>query len=336
MKKIILLILIILLLSACRGIEDKPQPKKQLYIYATENKISEGFWNKNLENYCELFDCEIEFKIFSDPIDLYSDLNSLDSLAVSPDIILGIDNIIAAKVLIDEITIPLNLSNENKLIEEIKVQDQCLVPFAYSPLSFFYNKEIISEVPKTFGEMQDGFWQNQIILPDVTTSTTGNLLLAWSVAAFGKNGYGHFWRSLKDNIYQITTSWDLAIDMFLADMAPIVISPASYLSHLNSLAGSDKFGSFIPAEGSFLYLEYGAVLVNCQEKELANNLVNYLISNEFQASVASERKLLPVTNQIKHKLIVPRYSTVFKLPYSNLEIVNKNSIWGKQWKKLLQ
>jgi len=334
MKNIFGLLLLSLLLAACSP-EDTAQPQSQkLYIFATENKVSENFWQDNLAEFSEIFDCEISWQIFSDPYQMYAEYSNLDSLQQQPDLILGLDEIVAAKAITDSVFAEVKLNNLHLMNKRMRSKQDKLIPLFYSSLGFLYNKSNIENHPHTFGEIQDGIWQQQVLMAHPLTSALGNSFLIWSIAAFGPNGYGHFWRSMKDNIYQAPADWDLAADMFLADQAPILYAPTSYYDYFADLAEPDKYGLFVPAEGTFLYTEFGGVLQQSSQPKLATDLLNYLISDNFQSKASCSRHLLPINKNIEHDLLLPENKRIFRLQYSASQIDRNNQRWGERWERL--
>ncbi len=335
-RKLFFLLLIIISLSACKKGKSKVTENPKLLIYATENKSSELFWQNYSQQFTDLFDCDIEWKIFTEPEALYSDLKSkTDSLNCEVDLVLGLDNLTIKQANLDSIFTSVKLSNEVKLLRDFEIYEEHFVPFAYSPIGFIYNVNIHSEYPKTFGELQDGMYYNRIIVPNPKDTSIGANYLVFTVEAFGRNAYGHFWRSLKDNIYETPDSFDLAVDKFLAEMGSILIAPISMENYLNEL-NENSYGSFIPIEGTTEYIEYGAVLENSKHPELAENFLNYVISDEFQINIFEHKKLFPTNKNIKLNLEMPKNYKTYKLPYSNAQLIKQLPYWKKRWEKLVK
>jgi len=336
MRKHLILCMILLSLLACNKEQETHKNNSQLVIYATENKACQGFWQKNSEEFTELFDCDIEWKIFSESKDLYAELkHDIDSTEIKVDLVLGLDNLTANQARIDSVFLQVDLHNFSKLSEKFKILDDKLVPICYSPMGFIYNTSMQESYPTTFGELQDGIYQKKILMPRPGESAIGNAYLAFSVAAFGRNGYGHFWRSLSDNIFLSTDSWDLAIDMFLAELAPMILAPVSYVSYFNQLE-ADRFASFIPQEGTIYYLEYGAVLADSETKELAKEYLNYTISDLFQINILQGRALLPTNKNITVNIALPKENKIHKLPFTTAQKAKQIPGWSKRWERLTQ
>ena len=335
MKKIIGLSLLFVLILACAK-EKVATPEHQLYVFATEKKICQNFWQDNLTEFSELFDCEISWKIFAEPSEMYAEYARLDSVQKHPDLILGLDEVAAARAKTDSVFAKADLNNLNKLNSRLKTKEDKLIPLFYSSLGFLYNKAAITDHPQSFGEIQDGVWQKQLLMSHPLHSALGKSFLTWSIAAFGRNGYGHFWRSMKDNIFSAPPDWDTAADMFLAEQANILFIPSSYYAYFLQLHSEEKYGLFVPAEGSYLYQEYGGVLLDSAHKKIAFDLLNYLISENFQAEAASQRYLLPSNKNIKHKLPLPQNNKIFRLQYSDQQLAQNIDRWSKRWERLTQ
>ncbi len=331
----IIILLSLITFFGCKERNSEPKQNTIINVYAYENKFCPDYWKTNLVAFENVFECTINLTIFDNTHKMIDKImQEKDSTKV--DVVLGIDNMLAAKVIADSIFTPLRLKNTASSNNIIKAKEDKLIPLFYSPLAFLYEVEEFPNVPETFGEMQDGIWKNKLIVSNPLTSAEGNSFLGWSIAAFGTNGYGHFWRSMKANIYAITTSWDKAIDMFLADEAPLVICPASYLEYFLQVENTDKYNTFIPAEGTFIYSEFGGVLESSENKKEATNLLNYLLSDEFQQTIVSQRWMIPINKNINHNLPIAEYEIDLTKNLKDEAIAENLTKWGKRWLKLTQ
>ncbi|MDO9577387.1 MAG: thiamine ABC transporter substrate-binding protein [Candidatus Cloacimonadales bacterium] len=340
MKYFILIIIILIWLQSCSW-EKKEQvtfESDTLFVYTSEVFLNEDFYDDILPIFEQIFKCKIKYTVFSNAAEMLAAVvANKDSLDV--DVVLGVDNTIFYNVLRDSVFLvyePQNL----KYVEKNLIFDNTyhVIPIYFGQLAFIYNSYAIEKAPATFGEMQDGKFKKKIILMHPESSALGRGMLLWSVAAFGENGYSHFWRSVKENIYSIADNYDEAYNMFLAGQAPLVIgystSPVYHIQKENS----EKYKSTIPSEGSFNLITGAGIIKNTDKQKLAKHFIDFLLSDDFQGFISDNMWMYPVNNKVntgsEYKLLPfskKDYSTVL-----TQRVIRKNlPQWIAKWESIM-
>ena len=209
------------------------------------------------------------------------------------------------------------------------------IPFCYNYLSFLYDADIIRNIPKTFGGLQDGDLKKKILLPDPETSSIGRGLLLWSVGLFEVNGYRHFWKSVKRNIYQLTENYDDSINRFYAKEAPIVLG---FLTELENSQPDTNYNYFIPQEGYLRYIDGIAISKNTKKLFLVNNFINYVLNEEFQTIIAENKFMFPVNKLVLEDVVKTKINKPDKDAWKKLKkysIKHQIKYWISRWKKTM-
>ncbi len=332
MKYFVIPILFFLLIS-CSKEEEKIEEIPEITVYATQIFLNTNFYENTFPIFEKLFKCRIKLISFSNVEKLLKQNSQKKA-----DLLLGLDNTWKYKIIADSILVsyqPANLKKVNdKLIFD---KEHFIIPIYYSPLAFIYKKGELENVPKTFGAIQDGKLKDKIILTNVETSSIGRAALIWSVSAFKASGYRHFWRSIKNNIYQIVENQNVAYNMLLAGEAPIIIGYQT--TPLNEENFGSDYSAVIPQEGGFNLIFGVGISRNSQNLKLSHNFVDFLLSDLFQSLVQTEITMLPVSTDI-----------ILQKEFSELQKVNKNltnelsdkmlnenlNNWLKKWQKIMQ
>jgi thiamine transport system substrate-binding protein len=312
---------------------------QELTIYSYDSFVeSWGLGPKIIPEFEKKFKCKVKLVGCGDAGQL---LNKIIKEKENPtaDVVVGIDNTYLEKALSENILQtfePENLSNIKKSLLFDKTSS--LSPYDYGYFAFVYNSETIKNPPVTFGEMQDPKWEKNFIFIDPRTSSVGNGLLLWSIAAFGENGYGHFWKSMKQNILTTPASWGDAYNMFLAGEAPIVLSYSTSPAYHIENDSTYKYKAFIPQEGGFMQIEGCGIISKCKHPNLSKEFVNYMLSDQVQKFIPETQWMYPSNSNIK----LPESFDNLPLPTKilnkniNLKIINENSEkWIKRWIKIM-
>ncbi len=346
MKKILLLILVTFLIFGCTkksgklsqtGKNNSAEKSNFLTIYSYDSFVeSWGIGPKIVPIFEKKFNCKVKLVGCGDAGQL---LNKAIKEKANPvaDVIVGIDNTFLEKALDESILRPFKPENLSKVKKSVIFDKTAsLSPYDYGYFAFVYNSDIVKNPPTTFGEMQDPKWKKKFIFIDPRTSSVGNGLLLWTVAAFGEYGYGHFWESIRKNVLTSPASWGDAYNMFLAGEAPIVLSYSTSPAYHIENDSTYKYKAFIPQEGGFMQIEGCGVINNCKHPDLAKKFVNFMLSEQVQNFIPKTQWMYPANSNIK----LPESFTNLPQPTKNLnyklkpKTIKKNSEkWIKRWIK---
>lgn len=340
MRYFILTILFLICLQACFW--EKPEKvtleSDKLFVYTSEVFLNEDFYDDFFQIFEQIFKCTIEFTKFSSASEMLAEVVSQKD-SINVDVVLGVDNTIFYNVLRDSVFLAYEPQNL-KYVDKNLIFDNTyhVIPVYYGQLAFIYNSYAIEKAPVTFGEMQDGKFKKKIILMHPESSSLGRGMLLWSVAAFGENGYSHFWRSVKENIFSIADNYDDAYNMFLAGQAPLVIGYSTSPVYHSRKENSPKYKSTIPSEGSFNLITGAGIVKNTDKQKLAKHFIEFLLSDNFQSFIPDNMWMYPVNNKVNTG------SNYKLLPFSKKDhstilpqrVIRKNlPIWIEKWESIM-
>lgn len=333
MMKTLLGILGFVVLAACSqsyDMEDYHEPPSFNIYYTCNFLAKENFEELVYEHFAD-DEMEVELNYFADAISLMNHLLESDE---EVDLVFGLDDIVYSLYNLSDIFAaadPKYLKNINE--DFIIDRSHRLIPISYSYIAFVYNNLEIDNPPQTFGELQDGRWKNQIIITDVEHTAIGNAFLHWSISLFGQLGYGHFCRSLRDNVFTITNTWEDAYRKFLAGEAPIVLGLTSQLIYHD---GSERYSVIVPQEGSFMVTQNAAIVDKSTNKKRAYLFLEHMLSRDFQSRIYEKVYMYPTYQDMP----VPEEYMVESLPERakpiRLRTIQRmNSQWVNRWNNLI-
>jgi len=336
---IFFLIILLLFIIGCSKKEDINLHYSQLTIYVNGNFVENRIWEDAIPIFEEIYDCHLNLIYFKSSFNAINQIIK-ENKKPQADVLIGIGNTYFNEVANDSIFIsykPYNIRYiPNKFTKDNKYY---LIPYAYNYLAFIYDSEEIKEPLKSFGGMQDGKWKNNIIVLNPQFSSMGNGMLLWSIAAFNNNGYKHFWRSVKENIYSVRESWEDAYNMFLAKEAPIVLGFISMPIYHREIENSYQYKAFIPQEGEFRISRCAGIIKTTKKIKLSEQFIEFLLSTDFQNLLQAKGWMYPVNRKIKLKpdfLLIKnnRKELNNKL---NIEDIKHNYLqWIKNWQKIMK
>ena len=322
MRLVTIILTIIILSSALRA--------EKLTVYTYDSFVSE--WGPG----------PIVEKVFEDKHEIDLQFVAVDSAATllnkiilegedtKADIVLGLDMNLFNAAENSDLFIPHNIKNiNNKLTIPINWNSEIFVPYNYGYFAFVYNNKKLKNPPHSMEELINDT-KARIVIQDPRTSTPGLGLLTWMKALYGDNAQNK-WSQLNRKIIAVTKGWtDAYYNFFMAGEADIVLSySTSPAAHIMFEENYDISASAFK-EGNYISVEFAGILNSSNNKKIANQFLEFMVSDDFQKVIPSTNIMYPVTGvdlpEAFNKLEVPN---VLQLDPKDIN-VNKD-VWINEW-----
>ena len=212
------------------------------------------------------------------------------------DIVLGLDMNLFDTAKESDLFEKHSLANLNdKLNLPINWESKIFVPYNFGYFAFVYNNKNLKNPPKSMDELINST-KARIVIQDPRTSTPGLGLLTWMKALYGDDAKKN-WSKLNKKIISVTKGWtDAYYNFFMAGEADIVLSyTSSPAAHIMFEENYDISASTF-TEGNYISVEFAGILKSSTNKEMANNFLNFMLSDEFQSIIPSTNIMYPVTD----------------------------------------
>jgi len=221
---------------------------------------------------------------------------------VQADVILGLDNNISAKAIKEGILASYKPANADKVIEKTVVEQLgsgwYLTPYDYSHFAMIFDTRSGLPAPTSLDDLLNPVFEKKIILMDPRTSTPGLGFVAWTVAVYGDKVVD-YWKALKPNILTMAPGWSAGYGLFKKGEAPLVISyttsPASHIEYDNI----DYFVAPVFEQGHSIQVEGAGVLKGAPNKKGAEAFLDFLISDEAQATLPLTQWMNPANKNVE-------------------------------------
>ena len=303
----------------------------KLTIYTYDSFVSEWGPGPIIEKkFEETYNVDLEFIAVDSAATLLNKV-ILEGSNTKADIVLGLDMNLFETAEKSELFTNHSLGNLNEKIKlPIKWDSQYFVPYNYGYFAFVYNNKKITNPPKSMEELIN-ITEARIVIQDPRTSTPGLGLLTWMKALYGNDAQNK-WIQLNKKIISVTKGWtDAYYNFFLAGEADIVLSySTSPAAHIMFEENYD-ISAAIFTEGNYLSVEFAGILESSKNKNMANNFLNFMISNDFQSVIPTTNIMYPVI-QIENlpeayiELEIPKV-----LQLDPKEISNRKEEWINEW-----
>lgn len=280
------------------------------------------------EQQCE---CTLEYVVLESGGDILQRLR-LEGGSTGADVVLGLDTgtmetarrtglLTPHKIRLDGLDLPVDW------------QDSLFVPYDWGYFAFVYDTEQLPNPPQSLEELVNSPEDLQIIIQDPRTSTPGLGLLLWMKAVYGDRA-GEKWQALSDNILTTTKSWsDGYFSLFMNGEAPMILSYSTSPAYHMAIDKTDRYQAAQFKEGHYLQVEVAALVEPSDQKALAREFLQFILTPDFQRHIPLKNVMYPAIDLgdelpgVFERLIQPE-TTLFIDP---ARVARQRQAWLDEW-----
>jgi thiamine transport system substrate-binding protein len=259
------------------------------------------------------------------------------------DVAYGVDNTFASRALDEDVFAPYEVKadgpadyalDDTNRLTAVDLGDVCL---NIDPAGLAAKG--VAE-PTTYADLAKPEYKDLLVVEDPATSSPGLAYLLGTVAKLG-DGWQDYWRALKANGVQVVSGWEEAYTQEFSGSAgkgprPIVVSYASSPSAELAEDGTPRTKAVL--DTCFRQVEYAGVLKNAQHAEDAEKVMDFLLSEQFQAQVPEQMYVYParagVTLPEAWQKAAPLPTSPAELPAD--EIQQNRERWINEWRGIVE
>ncbi|HBI3713283.1 TPA: thiamine ABC transporter substrate binding subunit [Vibrio parahaemolyticus] len=276
--------------------------------------------------------CDVNFVALDDGVSILNRLR-LEGGNSKADIVLGLDNNLMAEAKKTSLLTEHNVDTANTVLPN-GWSDTTFVPYDYGYFAFVYNKEKLANPPKSMKELVETRDDLKVIYQDPRTSTPGQGLMLWMKSIYGDD-VTQAWQKLASKTVTVTKGWSEAYSMFLNGESDLVLSYTTSPAYHLIAENDSKFATANFSEGHYMQVEVAAKVKGSKNSELADQFMDFILSDEFQSAMPTGNWMYPVTDVELPKgfetLSVPSKS----LSFSADEVAKMRKSWIREWQSAL-
>ncbi|MCA9956379.1 MAG: thiamine ABC transporter substrate-binding protein [Anaerolineales bacterium] len=169
-----------------------------------------------------------------------------------------------------------------------------LLPVDYGDVCLNYDKAWFAEndvpLPGSLSDLADLAYAGLLVVENPATSSPGLAFLLATIAEFGEDGYLGYWADLKANDVVVTNGWEEAyygsFTVASDGERPLVVSyasspPAEFI-YADPPVDEAPSASIVAPGMCFRQVEFVGILAGTAHRDLAEELVDYILSQPFQ------------------------------------------------------
>jgi thiamine transport system substrate-binding protein len=209
------------------------------------------------------------------------------------DVLVGLDRNLLPLAKEAGVLSPYAAEGLSRVPERLRFPGGLLTPFDYGVFAIIWDSESGIEPPKSLSDLTEGAYAKKLILMDPRTSSPGLGFLAWTVQSFGE-GWKDYWKSLRPSILTVASGWDSGYGLFLKGEAPLVLSYTTSPAYHLYAENTRRYVALSFDQGHPVQIEGAGLVKGGRNASNGKKFLDYLVSDEFQSSVATTNWMFPV------------------------------------------
>jgi thiamine transport system substrate-binding protein len=195
--------------------------------------------------------------------------------------------------------------------------------------------------PTTLEDLTKPEYRDLTVVTNAATSSPGLAFLLATIGAFGEDGWQQYWADLTANGLKVAEGWS---DAYYTDFSggggggprPIALSYASSPPEtIPEGGGEPTTGALL--DTCFRQVEYAGVLAGAQNPEGAQQLIDWLLSDEVQADIPGSMYMYPVSSAVdlpeEWAQWAPMSDAPLEVPLE--DIAEHRDTWVREWTDLV-
>jgi thiamine transport system substrate-binding protein len=267
------------------------------------------------------------------------------------DVLFGLDTTLLSRAVDAEVFAPYRpaaLAEVSPELREIDTDD-AVVPVDYGDVCvnrddrWFADRGLVP--PATLEQLADPRYRDLLVVENPATSSPGLAFLLATVARYGEEGWTGYWERLRANGVRVVNGWTEAYTGEFSGgggrgTRPLVVSyasspPAEIVFAADPKPSAPSTG--VLTDGCYRQVEFAGVLRGTDRPEAARAVVDWLLSEPFQADVALSMFVFPARDGTALPEVFTRFAAVPPEPLALApEVVAENrDRWVEAWTEVV-
>jgi thiamine transport system substrate-binding protein len=221
------------------------------------------------------------------------------------DVFFGVDNTFLSRALEADIFEPYQAPALTNIPDELELDSEHrLLPVDYGDVCLNYDVAWFNEQgiapPQTLEDLTQPEYKGLLVVENPATSSPGLAFMLATIGHFGEMDWLDFWTALRENDVLVTSGWEEAYwseTTWQGGSRPIVVSyatsPAAEVFFSEGDLEEPPTANVLGAGACFRQIEFVGILAGGQHRDLAEKLIDFMLSRRFQEDIPVQMFVFP-------------------------------------------
>ncbi|MET0421161.1 MAG: thiamine ABC transporter substrate-binding protein [Acidimicrobiia bacterium] len=219
-----------------------------------------------------------------------------------------------------------------------------LTPIDHGDVCINYDKRWFTKhgvaVPATLDDLTKPAYKGKLVMENPATSSPGLAFLLATIARYGNDGWQDYWTKLHANDVKVVDDWTTAYEGNFTQGGnqgtyPLVVSyassPPAAVYYSKPQPKASPVGTML--DSCFQQVEFAGVLAGTKHQAAARQLVDFMLSSQFQEDIPLQMFVFPVVSGTKLPPVFEKFAEVAPNPLTlpPATIQKNRDQWIEQW-----
>jgi thiamine transport system substrate-binding protein len=226
------------------------------------------------------------------------------------DVIFGIDDSVLSRAVDGDLLDEYRSAELDSVEEAFSSPDPHVTPIDHGEVCLNIDRGWFEghgiQPPTSLADLLRAPYRNLLVVENPATSSPGLSFLLATIATFGDPGWEPYWRGLRANGVRVVDGWEEAYTQQFSGASgspgkrPIVVSYATSPAAEVIFASKplDTAPTAAVREGCYRQVEYAGILRGARNEDGAKKLIDFMLSERFQADVPGSMFVYPVRREV--------------------------------------
>ncbi len=263
------------------------------------------------------------------------------------DVMFGVDDTFLSRALDEEIFIEHESPLLGDVVSGLHSETLMVTPIDFGDVCINYDKAWFEggglAVPTTLDQLRDPAYAGILTVEHPATSSPGLAFMLATIVEYGEEGWLDFWADVRDGGVKVVPDWDTA---YYADFIPYGGASAMVVSYASSPPAEvvfaeepiDEAPTGVIEAGCYRQIEYAGILKGTLVPEASGQLVDYLLSVEFQETIPLTWFVFPANREAELPPVFVENTVVPEAPerMSPESVARGREAWIDQWVQVME
>ena len=267
----------------------------------------------------------------------------LSSDSPEGDVLFGIDNTFLQRGLDGNIFLPYESPGLAAVPDELELDPENRVtPIDFGDVCVNYWIDQVDQVPASLDDLADPAIASSFVTENPETSSPGFAFLLATIAKYGEDGWEDYWQQLSDGGLTVTPGWE---DAYYGEFAAGGGEKSLVTSYASSPVAEVLFAAEpidtpptgVLEDSCFRQIEFAGVLSGTEVPEAAEQLIDFMLSETFQADIPLNMFVAPANSEVALPELYQEHATIVDNPLTltPAEIEANRNDWTERWAEIV-